>query len=399
MRFFNTINTIICFCFFPSWISAQAIDTLDLNKDEEFQITTKDESDTDDYFSMGGAIRFNAFYKNWEGESANRQKGGDLDFDTWRISAKGEYSDIIFSSQYRFYPGYSFLQHGWIGYDFSESATLKVGLTKVPFGLLPYASHNWFEMISYYVGLEDDHDVGAKWVYDKDPWDIRLAFFKNSEGHFTGSSESSSRYSYDIVGQNEEVNQGNVRVAYTIGNTEIGISGQYGQLFNAQTSNMGYHYAAAAHIESNYGPLNIKAQALKYNYNPDQIAGNGSFVKMGAYDFPYRVAKRGQMYIGGISYQIPVNWDPINSLTFYNDFTYFDKLNDNYSDSRMNVLGVLFEAGSVYAYLDIASGQSHPWIGPVWSEALSRGPGANPESEDPEPEWATRVNLNIGYYF
>ncbi len=65
----------------------------------------------------------------------------------------------------------------------------------------------------------------------------------------------------------------------------------------------------------------------------------------------------------------------------------------------MNVLGVMIEAGSVYAYLDVAGGQSHPWIGPVWSEALSRGPSPNPELKDPAPEWAVRYNLNIGYYF
>lgn len=393
---------LLCSLFLPSnFAKAQdtSKDTPKKKHEDEYVINFQDEENSENYLKVGGAIRFNAFYKNWEGQEDNQNKYGDLDFDTWRISTKGSHNGVIFSTQYRFYPGYSFLHHGWVGYKFSDHSQIELGITKVPFGLLPYASHNWFEMISYYIGLEDDHDAGLKWVYDKDQWDVRLAFFKNSEGHFTGSSNASSRYSYDVVGQNEEVNQGNARVAYTLGTTEIGISGQYGQLYNNVTKKFGNHYALAAHLEGNYGPFNVKAQALRYHYNPDQTVGGNPFVQMGAYDFPYQVAKKGRMLIGGLSYNLAVDWGPVNSLTIYNDFTYFDKARDNFQDSKMNVFGVLIDAGKVYTYVDLASGQSHPWIGPVWSQALARGPGPNPETNDPNPEWSTRLNLNIGYYF
>jgi hypothetical protein len=59
----------------------------------------------------------------------------------------------------------------------------------------------------------------------------------------------------------------------------------------------------------------------------------------------------------------------------------------------------MVEAGPIYAYLDVATGNNHPWIGPAWAEALSRGKAADASVSEPAPEWATRFNINLGYYF
>lgn len=351
------------------------------------------------YLNIGGALRFNAFYKNWDGQEDNQNKYGDLNFDTWRINFSGEARNIGINAEYRFYAGYSFLKHGYLTFKFSPQTQVQAGLMRVPFGLLPYASHNWFVMMPYYLGLEDDYDIGVKFLHQTEKWDIRGAFYKNAEKGFTGSSNASSRYSYDIVGVNEEINQGNLRIAYQLGNWELGASGQYGQLYNRQNKEMGWQHAAAVHAEANINRWNIKTEAIHYEYAPSETKGPEDFVRMGAYDAPYQVAKKGQLYVGGISYRLPVDWGPFQSLTFYNDFTYFDKAFQAYNNSQMNVAGVMIEAGNVYAYLDAASGQSHPWIGPAWSEALSRGQAENPTVTEPGPEWATRLNLNIGYYF
>lgn len=351
------------------------------------------------YLNLGGALRFNAFFKNWNGEEDNQNKTGDLKFDTWRINADGRSGAMSIHAEYRFYAGYSFLKSGYIGYELSEHTKLQGGLMKVPFGLLPYASNSWFLSMAYYLGLEDDYDMGVKVMHQEDQWDIRAAFYKNAEQGFTGSSASSARYSYDIIGDNQEVNQGNLRIAYNTGNWKLGVSGQYGQLYNQVTENMGWHHAGAVHATGTYGRWNIKTEVIHYEYAPTSDAGKENFVLMGAYDSPYQVAKQGQLYIAGLSYRLPVDWGPLESLTFYNDFTFFDKQNQTYSNSQMNVGGIMAEIGNVYAYLDAASGQSHPWIGPAWSEALSRGPGENATAAEPAPEWATRFNLNVGYYF
>lgn len=358
-----------------------------------------DEDDGGPEVDIGGALRYNIFVKNWEGEEATLIKMGEMNFDTWRINADARWDDLSMSAEYRFYSGYSFLKHGWIGYDFSDQTQMKLGVHQEPFGLLPYTANNWFLLLPYYIGQGDDYNTGIRVDHTWDNWDFKAAFYKNTPGHFTGDSDNSSRYSYDLVGDNQEVNQGNLRVAYNIGETEVGVSGLYGQLFNENTEEMGDQYAFAGHAESNWGPFNLKLQGLQYRYNPDQFTYEDGFVTMGAYDFPYQVAAEGRVYTAALSYTWNVDLSPLNSLTFYNDFAYFDKAEEDLKDSEMNVTGIMADMGAIYAYLDVANGRSHPWIGPVWSQALARGAEEQPDPDDPDAEWATRFNLNLGYYF
>lgn len=348
--------------------------------------------------NFGGALRFNAFYKNWEGQESNQKQFGEIAFDMARAEVSGYHNGIVFSAQYRFYPGYNMLHHGWIGYHFTDSTQLTLGVNQVPFGLQPYASHNYFFSMAYYIGLEDDYDLGLKLTQRINNFDFALAFYKNAEGHYSGSSDASARYSYDIVGGHREVNQVNGRLAYNLNGAEIGLSGEYGQLLNTSTDNFGDHYALSGHLDWDIGRFNIKAEAIHFERQPADDTLDGTVV-MGAYDFSYEVAKKGQMYVAGISYNLPVDWGPITSLKLYENFTYFDKSKSGFNDSQMNVVGVMVTAGKVYTYLDVASGQSHPWVGPVWAEALARGFKINETAKDPKPEWATRYNLNIGYYF
>ena len=81
---------------------------------------------------------------------------------------------MIGSFEYRYYRDkhadghdYFVLHDAWIGARISEYQ-LQAGVTKVPFGILPYASHNWFFQLGYYVGLEDDCDLGVKYLWASD---------------------------------------------------------------------------------------------------------------------------------------------------------------------------------------------------------------------------------------
>jgi hypothetical protein len=273
--------------------------------------------------------------------------------------------------------------------------------------MLSFASNSWFFSTPYYLGLEDDYDAGLVWEYQPGKWDFRVAFFKNSEGSYTGSSPYSARFSYDVVGNSEETDQGNLRVAYRFSETwEFGLSGQYGRLYNRVSRDHGSHQAYAAHLKGGWGSLGVKGEFIDFNFSPeppyDHQAGT---VKMGAYDFPYQVAREGRIYLIGLNYDLKVDWGPIEQLTFYEDFSYFEKGIDGFSDSRMNIAGMRLDAGNISAYFDVASGRSHPWLGPAWTEAFARGVDgtAPPQPGDlkdrPEVEWTTRYNVNLGYYF
>jgi len=359
---------------------------------------------------VGGALRLNAFYKSWDQE--NKDLGGDFAFDTFRINVDGSFQGIGVSAEYRFYQGYNMLHHGYFDYVFKDSTALVVGVSRVPFGLLPYASHNWFFNITYYLGLEDDYDAGVKVVLPGENLNLAFAFYKTDEGSYTGDSIDSARYSYDVVHTDEnelgyagvlgprtnsEVNQLNARAAYTLrhggrSSTELGVSAMYGGLYNSTTTDTGRHWAGALHLNGNYGRFNVMLEALSYGFEPENPAGQDDrFIVKGAYDAPYKVASEGSIYMANIAYTLPIKNKTFDSITFYNDFSYLKKSEDSFTDSAQNVLGALVAAGRLVTYIDAAFGKNHPWIGPDYGRALAEG--------DSGAGWELRFNINIGYYF
>ncbi|MRT93548.1 hypothetical protein [Ancylomarina sp. 16SWW S1-10-2] len=354
---------------------------------------------------IGGALRFNYNYSSWK--DAQKKRGGDLGFDVFRLNAKAKYKGLKLNAEYRFYSdsyGGGMLKQGWIAYDFNENDELQFGLTQVPFGITKYNSNSWFFSLNYYVGLEDDHDMGLKYTHQGEKWDYSLAFFKNAED-FGGTDASDSRYSYDVssikegenmILRNKEVNQLNGDLSYKINNTNakhrIGVSAQYGGLYNIDTEETGNHYALAAYYELKAGQFGVKAQIANYKYSPENPDGErDDVVAMTAYGAPYLVAAEASIYTLGLSYSIPLEWGPVSSVIIYNDFGYMDKAESSFEDSMMNVTGAMFTAGNIYTYIDMAAGKNQPWLGSQWTGALAEG--------TPDADWAMRFNINVGYYF
>ena len=361
---------------------------------------------------FGGALRYNYYVKSWDGQEANRDKGGDLDPDTIRFEADGSYKDLTISAEYRFYAGYNMLHHGYVSWANSENSEFLFGVSQVPFGIQPYASHNWFFDVGYYVGIEDDYDAGLQYITRGDNWDLKLGFFKNDEGNYTGNSRDSARYSYDVVmaelpdgsggtvmRSNEEVNQFNGRFAYTFDHgenakTEVGGSAQYGFLYNNAIAEMGSHQAFAVHAVGDYGKFNLMASFMNYSYDlelADTDPVGDSVVAYGAYDAPYWIASEGNVYLFNVAWASGWGLGPFEGLTFYNDYSYLDKSEENFEDTQQNVLGMAGAAGPLYVYFDVAMGKNHPWLGGDWTFGLAQG--------DPDADWEIRYNVNFGYYF
>lgn len=361
--------------------------------DQHEGVLAKIKSKTD--INIGGAARFN--YSIADYNDKGKSRGGDLSWDIFRLNVDGSINNILISAEYRWYSYMDVLHHAWMGYNFTENWQGQLGVTQVPFGLLPYASHNYWFSLAYYVGLEDDYDLGAKVLYKNGPLDIQMAFFKNEEW---GSPSNLERYSIDVVTdgdqQNQESNQLNARVAYTFGkdtklNTEVGVSGQLGQLYNGTTDSNGSHWSAAGHINGNYGPVNIMLEAARYEYSPDNPNGiSDNTVMMGAFGADYPVASQAWLYIAGIAYNFDVSWGPITGLQIYNDFSMIEKDEDSYETSYVNTLGCLISANPVYVYVDLIAGKNAIWVGSD-NNAMAQG--------DPDAEWQYLFNVNFGYYF
>tara|TARA_B100000959_G_scaffold287292_1_gene370869 strand:- start:5155 stop:6039 length:885 start_codon:yes stop_codon:yes gene_type:complete len=292
-----------------------------------------------------------------------------------------------------------FIHHAWIGYNFSDSVQGQAGLTKVPFGILPYADHSYWLGEHYYIGLSDEYDLGIKFLIKKDPWDIQLAFFKNADW---GNPSDLDRYSTDIVTDssisqgNEETNQFNLRLARIFehsekNETEIGVSGMIGQLYNSITTDMGDRWAAAVHLNGYYGPFNLMLEGAWYDFNPENPAGvDNSTVLLGNFGSSYLLASEGVMYTANVSYDLPVSWGPITKLTFFNDYNILVKNKEGFSDSEMNIPGVMLTAGPVLVYMSAIMGKNAIFLG---NETEPMGAG------NPDAVWNVRYNINVGYYF
>ncbi len=365
---------------------------------------------------IGGALRFNYNLSSWKNEQVKR--GGDFGFDTFIINAKAKYKDIKLIAEYRLYAkefGGGFLKKGWLEYDFNPKHNLQVGLTQVPFGIGTYNSHSYFFSMNYYIGLEDDYDMGIKYSYQNKNWKASLAFFKNAEEmNFGNNSDiSSSRYSYDIASLDvngdgkldyraKEQNQLNARLIYKLQTNgakhKFGVSAQFGGVKNLMTKENGQQQAFAGHYELDLGNFNAKLQATYYQYktyDPDNhtILGrsNTDFVAMAAFGAPYLVAWEGATYTAGLAYTIPIKSKIVSSIQLYNDFSVLDKSDENFSNSYMNILGAAITAGNIFMYVDCAMGKNQPWLGGNWTNSLGIG--------DPNAKWETRFNINLGYYF
>ncbi|MEC9486853.1 MAG: hypothetical protein UMU76_05025 [Prosthecochloris sp.] len=358
----------------------------------------------DDGFNIGGAVRYNIYSASYAKNGAGDEQ---FTWDTWRLNVDGTSGGIDLSFEYRFYPSFDthFIHHGYMGYAFSDDLYGKLGVFQKPFGITTYASHSWWFQTPYYVGLEDDYDMGVGLEYTPTAdLEMQLAYYRQAEprgaldnGNAFAESDEAARYSYDIVPDDgadlKELNTANARIAYQLTDCwEIGASGQIGQIYNSALDDAETAYAVAAHLEGNMGNLNVKTEYVHYDYEARDNAGNKmDLVPMGAYGLVYDVAAEADMYVAGIAYDVPVEFGPVTSLQFYVDYTYTDKKNDAFADTQQLVPGVLVTAGPVYTYIDVAMGKNHPWLTDSFGAGLDEG--------DDDADWETRFNVNIGYYF
>jgi len=354
---------------------------------------------------VGGAVRYNMLLTSYESDiDANSSQ---FTWDTWRINVLYDNpGGIGLNFEYRFYPtfGTHFIKQGWLEYDFTENTQGQLGVTQVPFGNLQYNSNNWWFSLPYYVGLEDDHDMGIKFTRTSENWQWDFAYFFQPEPEgpsFGGESNfgvgGAGRYSYDVIPEGEasltERNQFNIRGAYQLDNGEFGASLQYGQLYNTASDEFNGRYAAAVHADLNFGNFNVKPQFLFYGYDAFNDDGEEiSTVFMGAYATPYEVSTEAWIATLGLSYSYDVDWGPITNINFYNDFSYMENtigegetllasgetldLQNNFESTIQNITGFLVSAGPVFTYFDIAQGVNQPWL------TDNFGVGVGPGHED-----------------
>ncbi len=366
---------------------------------------------------VGGAVRYNLLLESYESDIDGNS--GDFTWDMWAITAQYDNpGGISLNFEYRFYPTFDthFIKQGWLEYDFTDEWQAQLGVTQVPFGNLGFNSNSWWFQLPYYLGYEDDHDIGLKLTQTTDTYRFDVAYFFSQEPHgpspFT-DHQLDGTYSYNVNPHGnsslEERNHFNVRGEYFLDMGSIGASAEFGQLYNNNPGAANFEethskFALAGHADLNIGAINLKPQVLYYNWDAEDDDGNEvETVGMGAYGFStYDVATEAYIASLGISRNVSVDWGPITDLTFYNDFSYMGKMvgedtvGDDFEATIHNITGFLITAGPIFTYVDVAQGVNQPWLTDDF------GVGLGPGHEDlgmGDSEYNMRFNINIGYYF
>ncbi|CAA0107991.1 Uncharacterised protein [Halioglobus japonicus] len=375
--------------------------------------------------TIGGAIRANYIYGNYEEVGSAPQRGGNggnVEFDTFRINASLEYDQWRGQLEYRWYDGYNFFHTGWLGYAFDDTSQVEVGITRVPFGPGPYGvSQSWFFDQHYYLGLSDDPDLGVKYLTQWGSWDLAFAYFISSEGNGRGGSADSARYGYDAVKWKsaiepngdiveapangyEERNQFNLRAIYQLEDvpvpTDVGVSMQWGEL-DGKRAEDGHHWALSGHMVNTFDNFTLATQLTRYHFDVDDDSlAELQLLALGAYDFAWPVATQAWVPAVSLSYRIDTPGIPwLNYILPYIEYSNVIKDDNAFNDSELFIVGSAWASGGWYIYSDLAYSNGNLFIGDQDDNYSNIYQGVGDFGVDGNDKWNYRFNLNLGYYY
>ncbi|QJR80072.1 hypothetical protein CA267_004405 [Alteromonas pelagimontana] len=345
-------------------------------------------------FEIGGHVRLNYSYRDWQ-EPALRD---GLEFESLRLTVSGEYEKFSYKADYRWYENTDFntVRYADLTYTHDEYVKVTAGITKVPFGLLPFASNSFWFSGNYYIGFEDDYDAGFVAEYERAGWSFQAGYFLNDEYNNAGKF---GRYSFDIADdgefRNQEDGQYNVRVNYTgtfipRSLTEVGASYQHGDVLNLDTLNDGDMSAYAVHVRHIQGPVKLELQYTDYEYNLAVPEGQtADRLALSAYEAPFLIASAGKTYLSNLVYTLPYKFKSVSDIKCYSEYSRISPDIDAGRSSTQWVNGCSFGWSKLFVYVDSIQGKN------MW---FAGGSGIGLDFED-FPETTHRLNISVGVYF
>lgn len=331
---------------------------------------------------LGGAVRFNYGWLDYGPDSG-------LDPELVRVDAKGGRGPLHFSAQYRFYDGFDAVHHAWVGWRTDAGSDLRAGIQQVPFGLLPYASQSFWFGSGYYLGLEDDYDLGVVWQHDGDPQQWHLGLFLADE---YGTGARADRYSFDVATTPEhpyrERERVHVRYQRTqpagVGEVAWGASVFSGRIEDRVDGRHYGHHGAAVHAQWVHEAWTLQAQWARYRY-----AVPGSRLALSAFQYPFEITAEADVPSLNVAHALQRSgW--FDAITCYNNLSTTQPVgHHDVRASWQNVAGCSFAKGVMFTYVDWIAGRNMWFVG---------GPGVG-VAEPGGDRWRSRLNINIGFYF
>lgn len=342
-------------------------------------------SGQEDGFDLGGAVRFNHAWRDFGALKGDHE----FDLELLRVDARGQRGPWHFSLQYRWYEDFDAVHHAWFGYRLDDENDLRVGIQQVPFGLLPYASHGFWFGSGYYLGIEDDYDLGVVWRHDRGDANWQLGLFAGDE---YGDGARFGRYSFDVattpaLPYRERARlHGRYERRFAWGDdwrARLGASAFGGRVENQISGRRENHRGAALHAEIARGPWSLQLQWARYDYDVP-----GRRIALSAFDFPFEIASGADVLTTNLAYAFGERgWFDV--ITCYSDFSTTRASGPGLADSWLNVTGCSFARGAMFTYVDWVTGRNMWFVG---------GPGVG-IAEPGGDRTRARLNINIGFYF
>lgn len=338
---------------------------------------------TEPELDLGGAVRFNYGWLDY-GPSSEFQP------ELVRVDADGGAGRAFFSMQYRWYDGFHAVHHAWAGWRLGEDADVRAGVQQVPFGLLPYASHSFWFGSGYYLGIEDDYDLGVVWRRESGAHQIHAGVFFGDE---YGTGARDGRYSFDVATTDALPYRERERVIVRYerardrgdGTLALGASLFTGRVEHRAGGGHHGHDGVAAHAQWTRGPATVQLQWARYRYrNPE------SRIALSAFLAPFEIAAEADVPTFNVAYELPrPGW--FDGITCYNNLSATLPARDRpgLRESWQNVTGCSFAKDRMFTYVDWIAGRNMWFVG---------GPGIGID-EPGSDRWRSRLNVNVGFYF
>lgn len=362
-------------------------------------------------FKVGGVLRFNHRYEQWD-ESQNRG-AGKLDFDIFRLDLTGKYDDFYLNASPIIQDQeMTSVEKAYVGYKINPEQSVEAGLVYKPFAIYPYPQNGWTYHLPFFLGYGNNIAPGFNWNFNNPDWDIKLGYYprmldadlRYSPESGTYDDFSENHLPFQAAYQNEKHHQFNARVAHKfetqhLGKHEVGFSGAVSELHNTLTKEDGDYYAIGVHTNSNYERWNLQSSIIHYEYDAKNPYGVDSrMTLMGANGLTpsYFIASEGTVGSVNLAYTLPIqDMGKLKAIRFYNDYSYFDKTESDWKASQMNTTGAMFIAKPFMVWADYTWAKNANILG-----GAQNGTGLTTGQDSKySDQWLYRVNLNLGVSF
>lgn len=301
-----------------------------------------------------------------------------------------------------------FLVDAFAGYKIDEQQKVTGGLQPVDFGLGRFWGSSYYETLFNTLGYEDVHNLGLKYQFKDQDYQVTLGYYLRDGGNYKGTSIDSSRYTGNFVkadnleqgtyireknmwvGRASKTFQWNTEQKF---NSEIGASFWYSDLENRKTGLTGHKSNWNIFTQNRYQHWQLLTVAgqQRINNKDDEMP---DYSTLGAFDYAYQIANDARYLMTELNYSVQAEPYGITGIKPYFSYSHYFKdksFKDKQSDIDSNriITGLAFNYKKIGIQAEYILSRNDAMI----------GGSANALAQGDKDKWDRLLYLALGYYF